>query len=517
MDSLLKTIDFLRKDVQFLIDKKKKTTDKTILQSIDIEKESKINKLNELSQKLKELKREKEIKQVFNKIDSLHFSVAHKKNTGEALDKAKKVKQIRAEYREQYAIYVEYEKKYFEMDPKDVPGILFLHESVVKKYGLCRHILFDIQSDPEIIRKERLDWLATQDDKGQEYFDLYKKVIKEVEINKLIENRGIIEEEFMIKLESILSESQNNIYQKSLEIITEYTECNIKTKILKERFKTLIHNLSILYHETGIPFHEFWSLKYKCNIVINNINSKDSNNPIQKITSYEFEDLLAKYRDIIADIDIKTKYNLNTKRNLTNELYLLYLNNSKKQEVVIQTGKYFRRWAVLSEAERNERFHSFADFFIRKKYTEKSDEDKCDLIEKLSSLLISSYKEKKLIYRDFIWNTSKGMIENIKVLQYLDDGSVTLSHKAGKEYTPRKVSVKTIFTKDNDKIINEEILYFIVTKVNESHLTKIDKEQCAEKIKNKLKVKKLTTKDKGLLDHKIEEIYEIVQANKEDI
>jgi hypothetical protein len=513
MESLQKTIDFLRKDVQFLIDKKKKTTDTTILQSIDKEKESKINKLNELSKKLKELNREKELKQVFNKIDSLHFSAAHKKNSGEALDKAKKLKQIRAEYREQYAIYVEYEKKYFEVDPKDVPGILFLHESIVKKYGLCQHILFDIESDPEIIRKERLDWLESQDDKGKEYFDLYTKVIEKVELNKLLEKRQKLEEEFMKKVQSILSESQVSLYQKSLEIITEYTECNIKTKILKERFKTLIHNLSILYHETGIPLHEFWTLKYKCNIVINNINSKED--PIQKITRYEFADLLIKYKDLIDDIDNKTKYNSNTKRNLTNELYLLYSNNSKKQEVVIQTGKYFRRWAVLSEAERNERFHSFADFFIRKKYAEKSDEEKCDLIEKFSSLLISSYKEKKLIYRDFVWNTSKGMIENIKVLQYLEDGSVTLSHKAGKEYTPRKVSVRTIFTKENDKIINEEILYFIVTKV--SHLTKVDKEQCAEKIKNKLKVKKLTTKDKGLLEHKIEEIYEIVQANKEEI
>jgi len=43
IDSLEKTIDFLRKDVQFLIDKKKKNTDADVLDSIDKEKKEKIS------------------------------------------------------------------------------------------------------------------------------------------------------------------------------------------------------------------------------------------------------------------------------------------------------------------------------------------------------------------------------------------------------------------------------------------------------------------------------------------
>jgi hypothetical protein len=525
IDSLEKTIDFLRKDVQFLIDKKKKTTDANVLDSIDKEKKEKINKIKQMTIKLKDLhskkNKDKEIKNVTNKIDSMNFAAAHKKNTSEALDKAKKLKEIRSEYRQQYAIYTEYESQYFKLDPPDVPGILFLHDSIIKKYGVCPNILIDIpvneseqESVTECVRNQRLEWLSLQEDKGEEYYKLCDKVFKELELKKLIEEKEIIEYEFLCKIKELFTESQHDMYKKSLDIITEYTQCNIKSKRLKEKFKGLIHNLSVLYNETGIPLHEIWTLKYKCPLVVNDLQQKESISSIQKITQFEFTEIINSYSQLVDDISNKTKYNVNTKRNLTNELYLYYTNKCKKQEIVVQAGKYFRRWAVLSETERNERFHSFADFHIRKKCIDNSDEEKCKLIEEFSSLLINSYKEKKLIYRDFVWNTSKGLIEHIKVLTTLEDGSVTLSSKAGKQYTPRKVSVRTIFTKENEKFINEEILYYIVTKVDESQLTKVDKEQCAEKIKAKLKVNKLTYKDKTLVELKIEEIFNIVKANK---
>jgi hypothetical protein len=521
MESLEKTIDFLRKDVQYLIDKKKNTTSTEAIQKIEYEKKAKIDKIKQLSLQLKELHdkklQEKEIRNVTNKVDSLNFAAAHKKNTQEAMNKAKKLKEIRSESRQQYAIYTDYEKRYLELDPSDVPGIIFLHDSVVKEYGVCPDILFDVQEETtEIVRNKRLEWLESQKDKGEVYFKLYEKVIKEIELKTLYEEKEKLESEFDTELQNVLTESQQDILNKSFEIVKEYTECNIKTKRLKEKFKGLIHNLSILYNETGIPIHEFWSYKYKCIIVVNELQQKDQ--PSQKVAEIMFRDgIINKYKKLLDDINNKVKYNTNTKRNLMNELYLSYTNKKsqlKKQETIIQTGKYFRRWAVLTEAERNERFYSFADYYIRKTVTEKSDEEKCDLVDKFSKLLIESYKDKRLIYRDFVWNTSKGFIEHIKVLEKNpEDDSIVLSSKAGKEYTPKRVSVRTAITKENEKIINEEILYYIVTKVQDT-LTKSDKEECTEKIKDKLRIKKFNTKDKVEIEEKIKEIYDIVQSNK---
>lgn len=521
MESLEKTIDFLRKDVQYLIDKKKNTTNMEAIQKIEDEKKVKIQKIKQLSIQLKELHdkkiQEKEIRNVTNKVDSLNFAAAHKKNTQEAMNKAKKLKEIRSESRQQYAIYTDYEKRYLELDPPDVPGIIFLHDSIKKEYGVCPDILFDVQEVcTEIVRNKRLEWLVSQKDKGDVYFKLYEKVVKEVELKTLYEEKERLESLFDNELRNVLTESQQDILNKSFEIVKEYTECNIKTKRLKEKFKGLIHNLSILYNETGIPIHEFWSYKHKCIIVVNELQQKDQ--PAIKVAEFIFHDIVDKYKELLDDINNKVKYNTNTKRNLMNELYLTYTNQNKsqlkKQETIIQTGKYFRRWAVLTENERNERFYSFADYYIRKSFTEKSDEEKCDLVDTFSKLLIDSYKDKRLIYRDFVWNTSKGLIEHIKVLERNpDDDSVVLSSKAGKEYTPKRVSVRTAITKENEKIINEEILYYIVTKVRDT-FSKEDREHCTEKIKDKLRIKKFNTKDKVKIEEKIKEIYDIVQSNK---
>jgi hypothetical protein len=80
----------------------------------------------------------------------------------------------------------------------------------------------------------------------------------------------------------------------------------------------------------------------------------------------------------------------------------------------------------------------------------------------------------------------------------------------------KKASVRTVVTKANERIINEEVLSYIVTKLQEDKaptIDKSDKEECIDKIKNKLLLKKLTANDKVLIGKKYEEIYNVVVAN----
>jgi len=81
----------------------------------------------------------------------------------------------------------------------------------------------------------------------------------------------------------------------------------------------------------------------------------------------------------------------------------------------------------------------------------------------------------------------------------------------------KKISFRTIITKESEKIINEELLYFIVNRIenNVDNPTKEDKESFAEKIKIKLKIKRLTINDKVKIFEKYDEIFYIVKNNQQ--
>ena len=92
-----------------------------------------------------------------------------------------------------------------------------------------------------------------------------------------------------------------------------------------------------------------------------------------------------------------------------------------------------------------------------------------------------------------------------------------LSNESGSSDTlKKKVSSRTIITKDSEKIINEELLFFILTRIKNGvdTIDQKDKEIFCDTIKIKLKVKKLMLNDKTRIYKKYDEIFEIVKNNK---
>ena len=147
-----------------------------------------------------------------------------------------------------------------------------------------------------------------------------------------------------------------------------------------------------------------------------------------------------------------------------------------------------------------------------------------DTVNTLSELLKSAYVSKKMIYRDIRWNTTKGIIELVKILQYDKELGFVLKYtkqimekrEGDNNLTKKKLSFRTIITKESEKIINEDLLYFIVDRLRNGveTSTKEDKEAFAEKIKLKLKIKRLTINDKIKIFEKYDEIFHIVKNNQ---
>lgn len=560
---IIQEINNLKRDIQNLINDKKTAENKFIIKKYDEDKRIKMDQLKRYTEQLKVIyKREREEKQMKNdlelvgrELDNLDFRNA-KKNSDKT--KAKIAKELRQNAHEKYLEYLQLEKTYYETDPQALPGILFLNQKIIKEYGICPYIKHDnLEKDDntnnintndnnknqditDLIYNKRLEWLSLQSDKGELYYNLYDTLINKKEL-KLVDNEKLnLENKINIFIKDILTDDQYVLWEKCINFMEKYVEFNIKTKRLKENFKIFTHNLSILYSEININFHKYLSLKYDYHIDVNVLNSKYEKDSKNIILNDQFEEYIAEYANVIDVIKTKSKFITNTIKNLKQDLCVFLSNkngivntnlnngNKKKEPSYVQVGKYFKRWILLSQEERLERFESYALYYVHVFLLDKDVIDisqRDDIVNTLSELLKSAYISKKMIYRDIKWNTTKGLIESVKILNYDKELGFVLKYTkqimekgdGDNNLIKKKISFRTIITKESEKIINEDLLYFIVNRIQNGVITstKEDKESFAERIKTKLKIKRLTVNDKVKIFEKYDEIFNIVKNNKQ--
>jgi hypothetical protein len=568
-EHLVNQINDLKKDIQDLLDQRKKLSDKNEISKCMDVKQKKIETLKILNDKLRDIcKRERgeaqkrnELRSITRAVDSINFGAAKKKNTAEAMDKAKQAKVQREDTRLQYLEYQRMEQEYLEHDIETLPGCLFLNKNVLKEYGLCPYIdIFTEETigDKETLKTKRIEWLESKDNNGKLYYDLYKELFQKDSLKKFIDEKVCLETEIDNYIINLLTDSQIDMYKDCQNFIKEYMSCHIKTKRIKERFKVMINTLSILYSETGIEMHSYFSYRYGLTIVINILDCKKQlsiSDKLQRSISIErFQDYLERYKNALQNVDRMEKYTINTLNNLKMDLYY-YLTDKQnfltkhdilevKRLGIKQEGKYFKRWSLLTDEERIERFYSYTVFYVDKNLIEPKLIDKTlreDQVKKLNDLLSESFIQKRLLYKHINWNIKRGIIENVKILRYnndnifcldipeplksvgqddnenvtQDESSTTRTAKNEKDSGKKKISVRTIITKDIEKIINEELLYFILKRVQNGVVepVKEDKDAFGERIKTKLKIKKIMVTDKTKIYEKYDEIFNVVKNN----
>ena len=187
---LISEIDMLKVDIQYLIDKKKsQNISKEEILKIDDEKKSKMNRLKMAREELKDVqKRERTENQkqnacnsVIRTLNSMDFQFARSKGTANAIEKAKIAKEARDSAREKYLEFLDSEAKYNSIDTPELPGMLFLHPNIVRKYGVCPYINIDLEKDTrESLYQQRKEWLEQQIDKGEEYTNMFNNLIKQL-------------------------------------------------------------------------------------------------------------------------------------------------------------------------------------------------------------------------------------------------------------------------------------------------------------------------------------------------
>lgn len=283
---LLQQIDNLKTDIQNLIDNRKNLDKKEEIESYNVLKQKHMIHLKSLNDKLKEIVRneryesqkQNEISMLSKAIDNMEFGSAKKRNNGLAMDKAKQDKQQRDNIKIKYLEYQEAEKKYLQYDSKKYPGSLFLSKNILKSYGLCPYLDLDLNNlesiDPDSLDKNRLSWLKEQSDNGGLFFDLYDDLIDKKNLIELRNTKLQYEKDINNLLKESLTVSQNEYLQKSIVFLEEYVNCMIKTKRIKEQFKIMINNISILFSETNLEIHSYLSIRFNITLVVNIIDSE---------------------------------------------------------------------------------------------------------------------------------------------------------------------------------------------------------------------------------------------------
>ena len=504
-------------------------------------KAKQLTRLEELNKKLKQInniekektRRINDIFRVGSQNDSLAFAIAKKKKDADGMNVAKEAKKLRQVAMEVYNKYIESEKVYYQIDPEEFPAYLFFHKEILSKYGLCESIDIDINIDvseylnkKNEIKTKRQEWLENTCDQGEIYKELYNEFVEQKPLNDIVVERDNTKQSLLNFIKEHILEEEYNRFQNAYEFLIEYKSVNIKTKKLKEKYKHCINELSLLVAETGFKLHEFICIDLDIYINVNEITETKKKDPFLMIYLLdEYAKYLQSLRELIEKTNNTRKYNSNIVKNLKNDLYTYFTDKGKfletcnemsyKFNVKKQTGKYFKRWIMLSEEEKLERFESFANHYINTTSTFAKMDGNDKRIIVVQDLLKEAHTSKKMIYRDFKWVSNLGIIEKVKILLYNKDTDtfrLKYSKKESNNTQTKKISIRTLISKENEKIINEDLLYFILNNKNSN--SEESKELFIENLKSKFKVKKIVKNDKAIIFEKYDNIYQIINQNK---
>jgi hypothetical protein len=492
----MRRIGELKCEIQDLIDKGAKDNTE--------EKETKMAQLKELTVELKkEQKRRATKKEIFEtgrKIDSLEFHVAKKKG-GFAVDAAKEKKEAREHAKKQFFELMEIESEYDKRDSSKYPGRLFLHKSIIEKYGMCPYI-----DANETCEQNREAWLQSQQDSGQLYSELYNRLVLHQDLQGLLCSIEGIESDILSFITSCINATEKESFNEIYAFFREYSGQSVKTKRIKDRHKHYINMLSVLQTCCHLPLHEFLSAKFDTHVFVNEMQGNqvgiEKNRAQILYLQTEFEEKLTMYKKRKDEHLTSSKYVTNTVRNLKNELYK-YLSKTMQVSDELQVaksgqeGKYFKKWTLLTHEEKVERFETFAKYYVenntinnpRNKTINKTLEHSGTL----ANLLKDAYTKKDIVYRDLSWDVKRGVIHTVKNLGYNERKDQFYIVPTVK---PCSAPKRSVLDADGQKVANEAILEYIVKKYKSGHDQEVKKDidlsACIEILKTKLDLKKLS-------------------------
>jgi hypothetical protein len=440
-------------------------------------------------------------------IDSLDFSVGRSKRKD---FKFSEIKERREKVIEKFNENDKFYKEYIERDPPEIPGIIFCTDEVIAKYQNLTGFGSIISN---FDKEERKKWLLSIPDKGELYYKVYNRLLKESEVKDLEGEQYSIILSIEKFLKDSLNESDLDKFSQIQRDLADYKETKVKTKKLKEKYAMTTRELDNIISKTNLSLDKYLNLITDFNICVQTI-------PMQTAEGIVFCEYIDRLNNNITSIKREKKFIQNT-LTLKKESLCDIINeiNQKSHPYSNQIGKYFKKWSLLLQEEKVERIESWIKYYIYKNFLLgkiiSTNVQMEDLITKLSDLLL----KEKISYRYIKWDVQRGIITKIIGVNY-DNSNMSFTFKGtpsteGKDdssththtHTHTTTTKKSIVSKikTHEKIVNDTLLSGI--------LLKKSLDMCIEEIKEKIGLKKLTSKERSLIESKYKDIELIVSQN----
>lgn len=447
-------------------------------------------------------------------------SLSIKRGQGSAKLVLQELENQREAARVKYEQVSVFQQEYEARDSEELPGFLFcadaIQEAEYYKDNLAALVTIKDDDDQSAITDRRKRLLQSAPDKGKAYYDLNARLMKQTRLHALNHEKNTLVQSLDNALATSLPPSLLGLIEQSKECLHAYKSASIKSKKVKEKFNVVVNNLTLVYYNTNVPVHRYYSIVYDVNVIVNTLDDKTSS--VQKCSGLDLALLKAVRLQFINNLDAlektvsiikqESKFIINTISNVKQTAYEKIRSVQKELSIPhsCQTGKHFKKWSALTPEQKLERLDSFAKWYVSRKFVhtqliEISDFEK--YATSLSDALAKSISSGKLQYKDIKWNVSSGVISSIHGVLFDEDTTSFSLQLSPSKKSKRRPSTKTIVTKSNDKYINDVALQCVLK--NEK------KDQFITLVKEKLKVHKLTAADKEALAQRFAEISELVQ------
>jgi hypothetical protein len=338
---------------------------------------------------------------------------------------------------------------------------LLLDDKILETYGISSECLYSEEKTKE--------WLENSEDKGLMYYTLENR-LNSVMYNKINEEINEYDKWFYVFIKSFLADEHVQVFEEILCYFQDFIKP--KTRIAKLKYSEIQDKIFMLSNSYYIPVNKYISIRHTLKIQddISNIDEVkiiDFNTNLRNL-----EILVEKSRSEALFISNKSKYLSNSVYNFNIENYKQYIQHNREIH-----HEYTKLWSKLSNSERENRIK----LYVYNNIT---------IDESEVQGYINAYNNKEIMYNNIKWNQKYGEIDNIN---NIIDGKVQVKKK--------QITKKVYDNQDNEKIINEILLFKLISSDN-----KISYDEILNHVTDELKCK-LHFTDKKIIKNR----YKLIQ------
>lgn len=288
--------------------------------------------------------------------------------------------------KDQYQNYIVKKDIFSKIDNDEYPGIIFLVESFLTKYGLCPHVVSETQQfsrmtcedavhmQTELQSKRKL-WLHEDPDRLREYMNLKTSLL-----SKCTGKLAVLEQDVKTFFKDAIGEKDYTDFENIAEYIREYATVTRHTKSKRDVYNKVVARLAALVKKTKIRLDKFISVDTGiCDI--------------EAVVPSVLEAYLRESEAVVT----ANRQNKNILCKAHDNLFKLLMGNTLTSPKQVERVSVFanKKWSTLKPDER--------DTSIREYIGE----------SELAEIVVASYHKSKRSLT-IKWDVAKGLISQIR-------------------------------------------------------------------------------------------------------